>query len=497
MSLPNLSRLADNQDGDAPVRRSTPAVWQPLLRRLHFYAGIFIAPFLVVVAITGGLYAIAPSVEQVVYRDQLHTESTGDARPVSEQVDAAVRLRPDLTLSAVRPATETGDTTRVLFDDPDLGASKRLAVFIDPVTLDSTGELVSYGSSASLPLRTWLSELHRNLHLGEPGRIYSELAASWLWVIALGGLALWISAFRARRERRLAELVTADRSATGRTRTRNRHGVIGVWIAVGLVFLSATGLTWSKYAGDNVSDLRTALSWTTPGIDTALSEPPSEPAGHGDHGDHGGHGGHGDHSAPGDHEPDVPTTSGETVSQLDRVVETARRAGVDGEVEVSIPATADTAFTVAQTRQPWQFGQDSIAVNGANGVVVDESRFADWPLAAKLTTWGIALHMGILFGWVSQLALLLLAVALVILIARGYQMWWQRRPRRSGALAVGLPPARGALRRTSSPAAVAVAVVAVVVGWYVPLLGLSLLGFVAVDAALGIRQRRRESGMSA
>nr|WP_238556671.1 PepSY domain-containing protein [Gordonia terrae] len=462
-----------------------------MLRRLHFYAGIFIAPFLVVAAITGGLYAIAPSVEQVVYRDQLHTESTGDARPVSEQVDAAVRLRPDLTLSAVRPATETGDTTRVLFDDPDLGASKRLAVFIDPVTLDSTGELVSYGSSASLPLRTWLSELHRNLHLGETGRIYSELAASWLWVIALGGLALWISAFRARRERRLAELVTADRSAAGRTRTRNRHGVIGVWIAVGLVFLSATGLTWSKYAGDNVSDLRTALSWTTPGIDTALSEPRSAPAGHRHHG------GHGDHSAPGDHEPDVPTTSGETVSQLDRVVETARRAGVDGEVEVSIPATADTAFTVAQTRQPWQFGQDSIAVNGADGVVVDESRFADWPLAAKLTTWGIALHMGILFGWVSQLALLLLAVALVILIARGYQMWWQRRPRRSGALAVGRPPARGALRRASSPAAVAVAVVAVVVGWFVPLLGLSLLGFLAVDAALGIRQRRRESGMSA
>lgn len=62
---------------------------------------------------------------------------------------------------------------------------------------------------------------------------------------------------------------------------------------------------------------------------------------------------------------------------------------------------------------------------------------------------------------------------------------------------MGRPPARGALRRASSPAAVAVAVVAVVVGWFVPLLGLSLLGFLAVDAALGIRQRRRESGMSA
>ncbi|AWO86678.1 MULTISPECIES: PepSY-associated TM helix domain-containing protein [Gordonia] len=499
VSLPNLSR-SDNPpenppgtppDGDPRARRSPPATWQPLLRRLHFYAGIFIAPFLVVAAITGGLYAIAPTLEQVVYRDQLHTESTGDARPVSEQVDAAVRLRPDLTLSAVRPSTEPGDTTRVLFDDPALGASKRLAVFIDPVTLESTGELVSYGSSASLPLRTWLSELHRNLHLGEPGRIYSELAASWLWVIALGGLALWLTAFRARRQRRLAELVTVDRSATGRNRTRNRHGVIGVWIAVGLVFLSATGLTWSKYAGENVSELRTALSWTTPGVETALSEAPSAPAGHGDH-----DGGHGDHGAHEGQVPDLPSSSGESVAQLDRVLDTARVAGVDGRVEVTIPATADTAFTVAQTRQPWQFGQDSIAVNGATGGVVDISRFADWPLAAKLTTWGIALHMGILFGWVSQLALLVLAVALVMLIVRGYQMWWQRRPRRSGALAVGRPPARGALRRVPVPAAVAVGVVAAAVGWFVPLLGLSLLAFLAVDVALGLRERRGRSASS-
>jgi uncharacterized iron-regulated membrane protein len=25
----------------------------------------------------------------------------------------------------------------------------------------------------------------------EPGRLYTELAASWLWVLVLGGLVLW------------------------------------------------------------------------------------------------------------------------------------------------------------------------------------------------------------------------------------------------------------------------------------------------------------------
>lgn len=489
MTLPNLSRPGDTTGAPPATDPPTsPHSWQPLLRRLHFYAGVLVAPFLVVAAVTGGLYAIAPSLEQLVYRDQLHTDSAGDTRPLAEQVGAATRLRPDLTVSAVRPAIRAGDTTRVLFDDPTLGESQRLAVFIDPVTLESRGELASYGSSASLPLRTWLSVAHRNLHLGEPGRVYSELAASWLWVIALGGLALWISAHRARTKRRIAELATFDRTATGRTRTRNRHGVIGVWIALGLVFLSATGLTWSKFAGDNVSDLRTALNWTTPAVDTALTGSPSEPAGHGDHG------GHGDHSAaghPGAHETDAPTSSGVAVAQLDRVIGTARDAGVDGSVEVSIPATVDTAFTVAQTRQPWQFTQDSVAVDGATGRVVDESRFADWPLAAKLSTWGIALHMGILFGWVNQVALLLLAVALLVLIVRGYQMRWQRRPRRSGRRAVGRPPVRGSLRRLPAPTVVAVGAIALVVGWFVPLLGVSLLAFLVIDAGLGFRARHR------
>ena len=134
-------------------------------------------------------------------------------------------------------------------------------------------------------------------------------------------------------------------------------------------------------------------------------------------------------------------------------------------------------------------------MNGETGAIVDELRFADWPLAAKLTTWGIALHMGILFGWVSQLVLLLLAIALVVLIVRGYQMWWQRRPKRGGAVAVGRPPARGALRRVPVAGAVAIVVVAAVVGWFVPLLGLSLLGFLVVDAALGIRARRKQVGV--
>ncbi|RZK68400.1 MAG: PepSY domain-containing protein, partial [Rhodococcus sp. (in: high G+C Gram-positive bacteria)] len=123
--------------------------------------------------------------------------------------------------------------------------------------------------------------------------------------------------------------------------------------------------------------------------------------------------------------------------------------------------------------------------------VTDVSRFGDWPLAAKLTSWGIALHMGLLFGLLNQLVLAALAVALLAVIVRGYLLWWRRRPTRGTTRAVGRPPVRGAWRRIHPAAAVAGAGCVVLVGWFVPLLGVSLLAFLLVDVAVGALARTR------
>ncbi|OZD85543.1 peptidase [Rhodococcus sp. 05-339-2] len=469
-----MERVADPSP---PTRPTSPRSWRPLILRLHFYAGILVAPFILIATISGGLYAVAPTIEQLVYRDYLHVDPTGPAVPVADQIRAAQAEQPDLTVAAVRPATDPGDTTRVMFTDPSLGESKRLAVFVDPSTATSVGESTVYGSSGALPLRTWISELHRHLHLGEPGRLYSELAASWLWVIALGGLYLWVERYRRNRDK--ARLLTFDRKSKGRNRSLNWHGVAGIWIAVGLVFLSATGLTWSTYAGENVTELRSALSWTTPAItETIGSSDAATP-------DHSGHGGHSMDMAA-----DASTTNS-NVGRIDSVLDIAKANGIDGAVEASIPASDDAAFVVAETRRPWLMSNNSISIDGSTGTVVDTLYFSDWPLAAKLAAWGIQLHMGTLFGVANQLALLALAVALASVIVRGYMMWWKRRPTKATGLTAGRPPLRGGLRRISPISVAVLAVVAVAVGWFVPLLGLSLVAFLAVDVVLGSFRRAR------
>lgn len=461
---------------DRQVRATASGLspYRAFLLRLHFYAGLFVGPFVLVAALSGGLYAVAPTIEHYVYRSYLQTDSRGDVLPVSEQVRAAQADRPDLTVTAVRPAVKPGETTRVMFADPSLGESERHAVFIDPVTATSRGELTVYGSSGALPLRTWIDQLHRSLHLGEPGRAYSELAASWLWLIAVAGVLLWWNRFRrtSRRDDATARLLTVDLRSQGRERTLNWHAVVGIWIAIGLVFLSATGLTWSRFAGANVTELRAALSWATPAVATALDVPAA--SGTSAH--------HGDRVDDAARQPSAPR-----VGDVDRVLQAARAAGITGYVEVAIPTDAKTAFTVAQTRQPWVMSNNAAAVDGATGQVTDVVWFADWPLAAKLSAWGIQFHMGLLFGLANQALLMGLAVALVTVIVRGYVLWWRRRPT-DGRRPVGRAAGRGSLTRLPPAAAVVVVLVAVGVGWFVPLFGVSLIAFVAVDVLVALRR---------
>ena len=115
------------------------------------------------------------------------------------------------------------------------------------------------------------------------------------------------------------------------------------------------------------------------------------------------------------------------------------------------------------------------------------------PLMAKLSRWGVDVHMGTLFGLANQLALAALALGLAAMIVFGYLMWWQRRPTRGARRAVvGRPPARGAWQQL--PAWVIAVGVPVVfaLGWAMPLFGVPLALFLLIDVLVGTYQKRRD-----
>ncbi len=297
-----------------------------------------------------------------------------------------------------------------------------------------------------LPIRAWFDALHRTLLLGDIGRLYSELAASWLWVLALSGLGLWIA--RGRRRRRLRRTLLPETRGRGRGRLLTWHGAIGLWAAVGMLFLSATGLTWSQFAGDNVGRLRAQLDWTAPTVSAVAS-------------------------------PGGPVTPvGQPGAAAERVLGSARAAGLDGPVKI-IPGDPGAAWTVSQAKRSWPEQQDSVAVDPVTGRILDRVYFADWPVAAKLARWGIDAHMGLLFGPANQVLLAALALGLICMVGWGYRMWWHRRPTRHPDRRFASHPAGS--RRPGRIAIMIVATAGLALGVFFPLLGASLLIFVLVD----------------
>ncbi|HLV77018.1 MAG TPA: PepSY-associated TM helix domain-containing protein [Marinobacter sp.] len=460
--------MTDSQSSSAPR-------WgYALLARLHFYAGLLVGPFIFVAALSGALFALTPQIENWLYQTELTTETMGEARPLADQIMAARdQIGENATLAAVRPAPEAGETTRVMFATDSLEPFEHQAIFVDPVSLDIRGNLVVYGTSGILPFRTWIDYVHRHLHLGEVGRYYSELAASWLWLVALGGLVLWW-------RRRSAAGSSKD---TDRSHLRNWHSRTGLVLLLAFLFFSVTGLTWSKWAGANIAELRAQLDWGTPGLNTDLSGTPAEQSHH----EHAGHG--------------MTTGAAEgqdNAATYDLVLELARAAGIDaGMLEIKPGRGAGRAWVVREIDRSWPTQVDMVAVDPRTMTVIDRVDFQTFPVAAKLTRWGIDAHMGILFGLANQLFVAACALGLCVMIVLGYRMWWLRRPTRSAIHQRSAQRVWTELRKAPPLALISMALIAAGLGWFAPVMGVSLAVFLVIDALLALGQTRRRASVPA
>lgn len=443
--MQTLTEVAPTLTPPTAPRRSI----RPSLLRLHFYVGVFVAPFLLVSAITGLLFAFAPQLDRFAYRHELTVPVHGARLSLATQLIAARQEHPEGTVAAVVPPAHAHDTTQfVLSSVPGIGAAQRRTVYVDPYTGRVRGALTT-NMFGNRPVSAWLGEFHRSLQLGPIGRIYSETAASWLWVLATGGLVLWLR--RTRRSRRLKRILLPDRAATGRRRTLSWHGATGIWICAGMFFIAATGLTWSQYAGAHFDSALTAFHAHAPDISTNL------PA-----------------SSPAWRQPIDPT-------EADDILRTARKTGLRDPLELDVPANVGKAWTVKETGRSWPLQRDSITVDPATKAVVKRNRYADWPLLAKLSQLGISAHEGYLFGLPNQIALALFAGGIIVMLGTGYRSWWQRR----STFSFGRPPTRGGWRRVHPAVLIALSVVALGIGIALPVFGVELAGFLLVDLLIG------------
>lgn len=383
----------------------------PLYRtiwRWHFYAGLFVIPFILILSLTGAAYLFKPQLDR-------WQERGWRGLPAAERVDAdaqvaaALAAYPGASFHYYRIPAAPGDAAVVHLGLPD-GAMRDVAV-------SPRGRVVG-AADPDARISAWLACIHSSLLIGRAGGLLVELAASWAIVMLLTGLYLWWP-----RGRGAAGVVWPRLSLGGRTALRDLHAVTGFWVSGLALVLLLTALPWTDVWASGFRTIRAEMGWVSGAQDWK---------------------GGGDPHAAHDHRAMAMAAPSPTPSRvpLATIVLRAQGEALPSPVIIQPPGAPNlfgppngnvwTLTTQTQNRPLVR----KVGYDPETGIEVSREGFADKHVIDRIVGVGIAWHEGALFGIVSQLIGTLTALALVTLAVSGFLLWRRRKP----GDALGAPP---------------------------------------------------------
>jgi uncharacterized iron-regulated membrane protein len=452
----------------SPGNRFYRTVW-----RWHFYAGLFVIPFMLVLAATGIIYLFKPQLDTATYHNLMFVPSGTTSLSYTEQVQSVQKAYPGATVTQITPNIAADHSSEVLITTAD---EQNLMVFVDP----HAGQVLG-NRDEDHNLQAVARKIHGELLIGKFGDYLVELAACWGLVLLISGLYLWLprNKFSV-----LGTLIPRLWSQNKRVFWRDLHAVPGFYGILLIGFLILTGLPWTSFWGEtfaNVYGKFPAQMWddvpqsmvltgslnqrgqVVPWAVEQLPMPQSAASGHGNHANHG------DASST----PLQDGVAAGTTVDLNSVIALAQAKGAPPGFSVTLPKGETGIYTVsAFPNDPTQ--EVTMHIDQYSGKVLADVRWKDYGLVPKAVEMGTAIHMGKYFGLTNQLLMLFAALIVMLLSITGAMMWWQRRPQESGLIgAPAMPPYVQNWR-------VPLAIVAVL-GLVFPLVGLSLVIVLLLD----------------
>lgn len=457
--------LASDKSSAGPVSGLYRAVW-----RWHFYAGIFVAPFLLVLAITGLVMVYGNSIETFLGK-KYHVAPGGERLSVVQQALAAQGAFPDSMVTMfVSPAT--ADRASVFLVNAD---NVDYVVSVDPHDGKVLGTIAKNATWFY-----WADKIHGTLLIGDLGDRLQEIAAGLGIVLILSGLYLWWP----RNGKGFAQVLVPNLALRGRRLIKELHVTAGCYISVVLLFFLVSGLAWTGIWGAKI-----AQAWSTlppakmndvplsdkthaslnhgplKEVPWALEETPLPASG----------------SSAG--APGIP--QGEPVN-LNTVTAFAKTIGFTEQFRINLPSGDDGVYTIsadsmdADTNNPT--GDHTVHLDQYTGKILADIHFADYSLGGKAMAVGIALHEGTMGLW-NTILNTVYCLTVIFMVLSGIVMWWLRRP--AGTLGAPRYPRDYRVPR-------GILVIAIAVSLAFPLTGIAIIAFALIDFLLP--KRLKEAG---
>ncbi|MCJ8333482.1 MAG: PepSY domain-containing protein [Epibacterium sp.] len=467
MALSHSTEAAPATRAQAPSQQPTDLRTKPTAQtfyfavwRWHFYAGLYVIPFMIMLAVTGMMMML---LTQYQGRDgeKIHIEQGTALLRVEAQMDAALAAQPGTIVEWIGPK---GDDLATVFRIAPDGGGNRL-VALNPYN----GDVVKIWDRRT-GWYDWADNLHGSLLIGDTGDRLIEIAAGLSIVLVLTGLYLWWPRGNWR-----AALIPNLR-AKGRALWKSLHAVVGVWMSALLIVFLLSGMAWTGIWGGKF-----VQAWSTFPAEKWNAVPLSDITHHQalNHG----------------HTNDVPwaleqtqmpesgSAAGltgvpaDTSVTLESVIILGHHLGMDGRFRVGFPRGETGVWTInrdsmsSDSTDP--FVDRTIHIDQYSGRILADVKYEDYSWAGKSMAVGIPFHMGLMGTW-NFILNMAFCLSVIFLCVSGVVMWLKRRPSRAGRLAA--PP---------MPADLPFWKGAVVIGLFCslafPLVGLTLLGVLAFD----------------
>ena len=410
--------------------------------RWHFYAGLFVLPFMLILALTGLAMLLNPQLEQWQFGQWLsvsHQPGQQQA-PASRQLAAVMQAFPHASMEQYLPPKDADSSARVHTGD-NSGARNSAAnriVFVDPYKAEVLGSVALND--------TWYAiadDIHGTLLAGWFGDALIEAAAGLSIFLLISGVYLhW------------------PRTASGslwklpltslkkRFQWRQLHGALGLWLSIILLFFAVSGLAWTgvwgqkivqpwssfpaeksprfwlqrkavdPHAEHNQSNAEDTASVTTASLNTGNLNEVSWAV----------------ELMPLPHSAEMHAHSHDTGSAqvfgINEALASGKALGMDY-FRVSLPRGKNGVYSlIASTmsgdiRNP--LADRTVHLDRNSGAVLADIGWNNYNLMAKSMTAGIALHKG-LAGAVNLWANIIACLLLMLMSLAGLVLWFKRRP---------------------------------------------------------------------
>lgn len=430
--------------------------------RWHFFAGVIVVPFLLVLAITGLVMVYYTSVQTPLGERLVVNAQEQEPTSPMQQLAAAAGALPGATVALYIPAPNASSTAQFELTRND----DAYVVDIDPYSNEVLRVVDKNGTPYALAHR-----IHGSLLLGDVGDVLLEVVAGLaLLLIATGPYMWW-------RQRQGAPV-----ESTRRSLWRRWHLLTGLYAAVLLCFFLLSGLAWTNIWGGKFVQAWNSFpaeKWgpvsladtnhgamnhgATKEVPWGLEQTPlpastahAHPAGHDAH----------------------------TVVDLDTVDKMARGIGFGPRYRINLPQGADGVYTISSTTMTGDAvapgAERTVHVDRHSGQIVAEVGFDDYSFMAQSMAVGIGVHQANM-GWWNIALNVLACLAVIFLCVSGTLLWWLRRPAGSRPLPV-------APRIAGLPLRSGLTVLLVVMGIAFPLLGAALLAGLLLHGVMLIRR---------